>query len=193
MLPLLVIAVLVSTSSLVSAQSSNSAREQAITNLSRLVDTYDVSLTASERRNVQTICRDLQVATIQTLSTQLEPQREKYSLAMQSTDSTIKFTANALFEMSEDSSDLDLAGVHLQAIEQEFERASAAYARSLDELLVIDCQLFPEQFVAGLEEARFRRQLMVAAAEKVTEFRDTELKTVFDSLLKRLEEFEARR
>lgn len=193
MLPLLVIAVLVSTSSLVSAQSSNSAREQAITNLSRLVDTYDVSLTASERRNVQTICRDLQVATIQTLSTQLEPQREKYSLAMQSTDSTIKFTANALFEMSEDSSDLDLAGVHLQTIEQEFERASAAYARSLDELLVIDCQLFPEQFVAGLEEARFRRQLMVTAAEKVTEFRDTELKTVFDSLLKRLEEFEARR
>lgn len=175
------------------AQSSSrqsNAREQAINHLEQLVQTYNIALSDDEENQVITVCRDLQISTIQTLSAEAEPLQKKYQDVSQSIDSTIKFTANALHIMSEDSSNLDLASIHLSDYMEEFNSAMVVYVQSLDDLLVIDCQIFPDLFVAGLEEARFRRKLVLSAAEDIAQFRDVELKSAFDAALERLNEIE---
>ncbi|MCA9348572.1 hypothetical protein KC878_00275 [Candidatus Saccharibacteria bacterium] len=169
------------------------AREQAISHLSQLVDTYAIKLSTEERTDVLRVCRNLQATTIQTMSTDLPSLEQKYTQAVSNIDSTIKYTANALNNMSEDSSSLDLAGVHLARINEEFTAAVTIYSKALDELLVIDCQVFPEHFVAGLEEARFRRKLVLGSAESIVDFRDGELSNAFQTTLDKLKDIEANR
>lgn len=162
-------------------------REQSISHLTQLVDVYSIDLTAQEQESVSSVCRQLQSGQIGDLRRNLDEQSDKYREVVDNLDNSIRFTANALRQMSEDSSNMDLASFHLGQDYQNFTSNLNVYMRSLDEILIIDCQVFPEQFAAGLQEARVRRELTQISAEKITKLVDDEVASSLDNVKRTLE------
>ena len=161
-------------------------RDQAINHLSQLIDVYGVDLGQDAVSDVTSSCRQTQSLSIEPLRDLSLTNQIKYQEAVNNIDNNIRFTANALRQMSEDSSGLDLASVHLLQEMNDYLSANSVLTRSLDELLIIDCQLFPEHFVAGLEEARIRLELTRVQANSLTENIDGEVFRAFDGVEERL-------
>ena len=172
---------------------SGVTRQQAITRLNQLIDFYQIDLSQAERSRVVTVCRDVQSDVLQPLSLDLDDTRDRYLETINSVDLSILFIANALRSMSEDSSSMDLASFHLQRESDQLQSSISVYARSLEEILIIDCQVFPEAFMAGLEEVRERAKVVESSAASIQEFIDEEFIGSTDSVRTRLNSIEARR
>lgn len=165
-------------------------RQQAISRLGQLIDVHSVILTSTERQQVISACRQLQSTTLQSLSDKHEADLTKYTDAIESFRWGIDYSISNLRSMSEDSSNLDLASFHLTQIEDDLRSASRVYSRTLDEVLVIDCQVYPLEFMAGIEEVKDRRDLMRSSADELLEFFDEELLGAYQKVDGRLQKIE---
>lgn len=166
-------------------------RQQAISHLGQLVDVHAVELNTNERGQIISVCRQLQTTTVQDLNDKLSIDLGLFTDAAANFRWGINYVTSNLRGMSEDTSGLDLASVHLNDIESDIRDAARIYQRSLDEVLIIDCQVYPEEFVAGIEEVKDRKALMQTTAEGLTDFFDVELTKTYQDVGKRLERIEA--
>lgn len=142
---------------------------QALGHLRDLIDVYQLDLDAPTIDLVVSICDSLQTGVINDLRNDLVVLQDKYEASVQAISSQLNFIAESLSQMSADGSSVDLASFHLSRSQTNLLDSASIYANSLAEVAIIDCQRFPAEFIAGIEEVRVRRQLTLVAATEVKE------------------------
>ncbi len=167
-------------------------RQEAITRLTQLIDFYNIDLTEAEEDRVITVCRQIQSNNLEPLRSKTEDLAATYEATVNSVELTVGFIANSLREMSEDASGMDLVIFHLQRDTRELQESVEIYQRVLDEVLIIDCQVFPEAFTAGLTEARERARVVEADAQDIKNTLDEELSQSLSNVRSRIQAIEGR-
>ena len=167
-------------------------RQEAITRLTQLIDFYNIDLSEAEEDRIITVCRQIQSNNLEPLRLKTEDVATTYETTANSVELTVSFIANALREMSEDASGMDLVIFRLQRDSRELQESIEIYQRVLDEVLIIDCQVFPEAFTAGLTEARERARVVEADAQDVKNTLDEELTQALSNARARIQAIEGR-
>ena len=169
------------------AEPTTVSAQQALSHLRGLIDVYQIDLNPSQTKVVIDSCQSLQEQELIDLRHDLIGLKQKYLDALDIISSNLTFIADSLSQMSEDASSVNLASFYLSRVRSDFSESATIYNNSLEELLAIDCQRFPNEFVAGLEEVRVRRQLTLTAAEAIVDLTNQEVDSALQSVKQRLE------
>ena len=169
------------------AEPTTVSAQQALSHLRGLIDVYQIDLNPSQTKVVIDSCQSLQEQELIDLRHDLIGLKQKYLDALDIISSNLTFIADSLSQMSEDASSVNLASFYLSRVRSDFSESATIYSNSLEELLAIDCQRFPNEFVAGLEEVRVRRQLTLTAAEAIVDLTNQEVDSALQSVKQRLE------
>ncbi|MCY4088805.1 MAG: hypothetical protein OXF49_01610 [Candidatus Saccharibacteria bacterium] len=159
---------------------SASFRQTALKHLTRLIKTYNISLNTAEINLVTDNCQDILKTSIPQLLDDTNQTAQVYQSLIEIIQSSLNFISDDLRHMTVDSSNIDLVLVDFSQLEANFQTDLRAYKLSLNELLSlnVNCHYHPQAFVAGLQEADSRRQLIEASAEAMLDYINKEIEEV---------------
>lgn len=153
--------------------------------ITKLKDTYGITLSDKERELVASRCVTAQraLAKIQGRLKTTRNEREKTYASVISALANLKFR----FDNAQlDASNLDLLIVTYQQNSTKFQQSAAEYETTIEDAVRIDCVIDPVGFRAALEGVRSARKDTVSISSDITETTKSTMPTTFDSLKLRL-------
>ena len=169
-------------------QPSAAFRQSALKHLTRLIQTYNISLSQAEINLVVDNCQEVLQFTIRALPLQVDQTTANYQSLIKTVKSSLNFIRDDLRQMNEDSSSIDLVLVSFNQLDSNFQTDFRAYKLSLTELLSLDvnCHYNPQAFIAGLQEVDNRRKLVEASAQQVVDYIDSDIEVALAEIQERL-------
>ena len=155
------------------------SRREAVDLLQPLVDSFEVELTGGQRRLVGSECLRIQAAILEHDRNRLPDLQTKYQDFLALAGGYVWGLTNQLDTFADDGSSLNLAMVELRRFRLDFDEQSAAYNRSLEVAVAVNCIAYPEHFVAGLHQVRADHQQLSATAAGLVNFVDNRLPEAF--------------